>query len=154
MSTGTNAAPMDDAMAGAWVPGTVPQADENSAAFWDATREHRFTVQSCAACHAVQHPPKALCTGCGSMEHLAQVDATGSGVVDSFTVVHRAPRPELSVPYTVARVRLDEGPVMLTRLEPAVPGGSGWQIGDAVALDWVDLEDGRALPYHRSAPTD
>ncbi|WP_239455549.1 Zn-ribbon domain-containing OB-fold protein [Nocardioides gilvus] len=149
-----NAGPMNAETAGtAWVPGTVPAADENSAPFWDATRERRFTVQSCTDCGAVQHPPKALCTSCGSMEHLTQVDASGAGVVDTFTVVHRAPRPELSVPYTVARVRLDEGPVVLTRLEPAEPGERGWQIGDAVTLDWVDLKDGRSLPYHRSAAT-
>lgn len=134
-----------------WVPGEVPPADENSAAFWDATREHRYTVQTCTACAHVQCPPKALCTGCGSMEHLTQVDSTGAATVDTFTVVHRAPRPELEVPYTVARVRLAEGPVVLTRLEPAVPGESGWVIGDAVTLDWVDLPDGRALPFHRQA---
>ena len=134
-----------------WVPGAVPPADENSAAFWDATREHRYTVQQCAACEHVQYPPKALCTGCGSMEHLSQVASTGAGTVDTFTVIHRAPRPELEVPYTVARVRLVEGPVVLTRLEPAVPGENGWTNGDEVTLEWVDLLDGRALPYHRRA---
>lgn len=134
-----------------WVPGTVPPADEVSAAFWDATREHRYTVQQCSACEHVQYPPKALCTGCMSMDHLTQVASTGAGKVDTFTVVHRAPRPELEVPYTVARVRLTEGPVVLTRLEPAVPGDSGWTIGDDVVLDWGDLPDGRALPFHRQA---
>lgn len=134
-----------------WVPGTVPPADEVSAPFWDATREHRYTVQTCTDCQNVQYPPKALCTGCGSMDHLTQVASTGAGTVDTFTVVHRGPRPELEVPYTVARVRLAEGPVVLTRLEPAVPGETGWTIGDAVVLDWVDLPDGRALPYHRQA---
>lgn len=138
----------------AWVPGTVPPADENTTAYWDATREHRLTVQSCTSCGAVQHPPKALCTGCGSMEHLSQVDAAGTGTIDTFTVVHRAPRPELTVPYTVARVRLAEGPVVLTRLEPAEPGERGWEIGAAVTVDWVDLDDGRALPYFRSSTTD
>ncbi len=137
-----------------WTPGEVPPADENSAAYWDATREHRLTVQSCTACGAVQHPPKALCTGCGSMAHLTQVDAAGTGTVDTFTVVHRAPRPELSAPYTVARVRLAEGPVVLTRLEPAVPGETGWRIGDPVAVAWVDLPDGRALPYYTPDTTE
>lgn len=135
-----------------WVPGEVPPADEVSSPFWDATREQRFTIQQCSACQHVQHPPKALCTGCGSMEHLSQVASSGEGVVDTFSVIHRAPRPELDVPYTIARVRLAEGPVVLTRLEPAEPGDHGWTIGDAVVLDWVDLPDGRALPYHRQAP--
>lgn len=134
-----------------WTPGEVPPADEVSAPFWEATRERRYTVQRCTACDHVQHPPKALCTGCGSMDHLTQVDSDGAGTVDTFTVVHRAPRPDMEVPYTVARVRLDAGPVVLTRLEPAVPGEDGWTIGDRVGLDWVDLPDGRALPFHRPA---
>ena len=137
-----------------WVPGAVPPADENSAAYWDATAEHRLTIQSCTACTAVQHPPKALCTSCGSMDHLVQVDAAGTGTIDSYSVVHRAPRPDLEVPYTVARVRLTEGPVVLSRLEPAAPGVTGWQIGDSVAVAWVDLPDGRALPYYRSPATE
>ncbi|MCD4524366.1 Zn-ribbon domain-containing OB-fold protein [Nocardioides sp. cx-173] len=130
-----------------WVPGAVPPADETTAAYWAATGEHRLTVQACTACETVQHPPRALCTGCGSMDDLVRADAAGTGVVDAFTVVHRAPRPELSVPYTLARVRLAEGPVVLTRLEPAEPGEQGWRTGDPVAVAWADLPDGRALPY-------
>jgi uncharacterized protein len=142
---------MNEAAAGGWIPGEVPPPDENTAAYWEATATHRLTVQSCSACDHLQHPPKALCTGCGSMEHLAQTEVVGTGVVDSFTVIHRAPRPEVAVPYTIARVRLAEGPVVLTRLEPAVPGEIGWTIGDPVAVDWIDLPGGRALPYYRSA---
>lgn len=134
----------------AWVPGEVPPADENSAGYWAATREHLLTVQSCTACGTFQHPPRALCTGCGSMDELEQVAVAGTGTVDSFTVIHRAPRPELEVPYTVARVRLAEGPIMLCRLEPAEPSPSGWTIGAPVEVTWVDLPDGRALPYFRA----
>ncbi|WP_235738800.1 Zn-ribbon domain-containing OB-fold protein [Nocardioides alcanivorans] len=133
-----------------WIPGEVPPADENSADYWEATREHLLTAQSCTSCGRVQHPPRAVCTGCGSMEHLEQIAAAGTGTIDSFTLVHRAPRPELVTPYVVARVRLAEGPIVLSRLEPAVPG-DGWQIGDPVAVAWRDLPDGRALPYYRPA---
>lgn len=136
-----------------WVPAEVPPADEVSAAFWAATEEHRLTVQRCTACDHVQHPPRAVCTGCSSMEHLVQVDASGAATVDSHTTVHRGPRPDIAVPYTVARVRLAEGPVVLTRLEPVDAGGAGWTIGDPVAVHFHDLSDGRALPYFRPAPT-
>lgn len=139
----------------AWIPGAVPPADDVTAPFWAATGEHRLTVQACGACGHRQHPPRAVCTACSSMEHLAQVDAAGTGTVDSFTTVHRAPRAELATPYTIARVRLTEGPILLTRLEPAEPaGGAGWTIGDHVAVDWHDLDDGRALPYFRTLTDD
>lgn len=123
-----------------WIPAEVPPADELSAPWWEATREHRLTVQSCGCGH-VQHPPRGLCTSCGSTERLEQVDAAGAGTVDSFTVVHRAPRPGAEAPYVVARVRLAEGPLLLTRLPL-----QDWTIGDPVAVDWIDLPDGRALP--------
>lgn len=120
----------------------VPPADDVTAGWWDATREHRLCVQVCTQCQHVQHPPRAVCTACSSMDHLALRDAAGTGVVDTYTVIHRAPRPDVEVPYTVARVRLAEGPILLTRLT----GDNDWTIGDAVTVDWVDLPDGRALP--------
>jgi uncharacterized OB-fold protein len=125
----------------------VPPADDVTAGWWDATREHRYVLQACAACAHVQHPPRALCTSCYSMEQLDFVPASGHGSVDTFTVVHRGPRPEIEVPYVVARVRLDEGPIVLTRLL----GDESWTIGDRVSVHWADLDDGRALPVFRAA---
>ncbi|XRQ09567.1 Zn-ribbon domain-containing OB-fold protein [Actinomadura welshii] len=126
----------------------VPAPDEITGPWWDATKEHRLVLQTCARCAeadrtAVQHPPRALCIQCGSDE-LDWVGADGRGVVDSFTVVHRAPRPDLAVPYVIARVRLDEGVVLLTRLQERDP--DAWRIDDKVQVTWVDLDDGRALP--------
>ena len=123
----------------------VPEPDDVTRDWWDATREHRYTVQVCGCGHR-QLPPKALCTACGSMDRLSLADATGEGVVDTWTVVHRAPRPDVEAPYTIARVRLAEGPVVLTRLD-----GTEWAIGERVAVHWLDLPDGRALPlFHRA----
>lgn len=79
------------------------------------------------------------------MDHLELVKASGQGAVDTFTVVYRAPRAEIDVPYTLARVRLTEGPVLLTQLL----GSDEWVIGDPVQVDWVEVHDGRALPVFR-----
>ena len=127
----------------AWTPGDVPPADEMTAEWWDATREHRLTVQVCEGCGHLQHPARAVCLRCGDTDRLTQQDVSGAATVDSYTVVHRAPRPDVETPYVVARVRLAEGPIMLTRL-PAEP-----TIGDAVTVGWVPLPDGRALPVFR-----
>lgn len=130
----------------------VPAPDEVTEPWWDATRSHQLLVQGCSGCTAVQHPPRALCTSCGSDRSLTWREAAGTGVVDSFTVVHRAPRPDVAVPYVVARVRLDEGVILLTRLEGDTPEAPGsWSIDDRVRVDWSDLEDGRALPVFRRA---
>ncbi|TDC46644.1 hypothetical protein E1281_27565 [Actinomadura sp. KC345] len=121
----------------------VPAPDEITGPWWEATREHRLVLQTCARCAGRQHPPRPICVHCGSGD-LEWATSGGTGVVDSFTVVHRAPRPDLTVPYVIARVRLDEGVVLLTRLTRREP--DEWHIDDKVQVAWVDLDDGRALP--------
>lgn len=131
----------------------VPPPDEVTGPWWDATREHRLLLQTCSACGGVQHPPRSVCIRCGGTHALGWVTAAGAGALDSFTVVHRAPEPGLPVPYVVARVRLSEGPLLLTRLEGA-PVDS-WVVEARVRLAWWDLDDGRALPvFHPATPAD
>jgi uncharacterized OB-fold protein len=127
--------------------GYLPPQEELTAPWWDATRERRLLLQRCASCGHVQHHPRYLCTACGATDGLGWVESSGAGVVDTFTVVHRAPRPELVTPYVVARVRMSEGPVLLARIvADELPAPT---IGDAVALDWWPLADGRAMPVFR-----
>jgi uncharacterized OB-fold protein len=122
----------------------VPEPDDVTQPWWDATRDHRLLLQRCAGCDGVQHPPRALCTCCGSTTTLGWIETAGDGVVDSCTVVHRAPAAAFTAPYLVARVRLAEGPVLLTNVVCVPPDRV--RIGDRVRLSWRDLTDGRALP--------
>lgn len=128
----------------------VPAADEITEPWWEATRTHRLLVQRCSCGHH-QHPPRALCTRCGEMDRLGWVDATGAAVIDASTTVHRSPLPGLEAPYVVARVRLEEGPIMLTNVIDVDPA-AGVPIGTVVELAWRDLADRRALPVFRPAP--
>jgi uncharacterized OB-fold protein len=122
----------------------VPPPDEVTAGWWAATRQHRLVLQCCGGCGHIQHPPRALCTACGATDQLNWSDASGIGTVDSCTIVERAPSPAFTPPYVVARVRLAEGPVLLTNVVDVPPPVVG--IGDDVRLQWRDLPDGRALP--------
>lgn len=122
----------------------VPPPDEVTDGWWAATREHRLVLQHCAACGGTQHPPRALCTRCGATDRLAWRDASGFGTVDACTVVELAPSPDFAPPYVVARVRLVEGPVLLSNVVDSDP--YLLRIGDNVRLRWRDLPDGRALP--------
>jgi uncharacterized OB-fold protein len=123
----------------------IPQ-DAITAPWWDATRERRLVLQRCEACRAVQHPPRAVCLTCGGGT-LGWQEAAGTGTVDSFTEVARQIRDDLPAPYLVARIRLDEGVVLLSNLVDAPAPAC-----DApVALTWRPLPDGRALPVFRPA---
>ena len=127
----------------------LPGTDAVVEPWWEGTRQKRLLVQRCSSCHTAQLYPRALCASCGAgADLLAFVEASGRGTVVSFTEIHRAPNPAFAVPYTVALVRLDEGPVILTRLV-----GTAQPVCDsAVELDWWPLGDGRHLPLFTSPP--
>lgn len=121
----------------------VPEPDEVTAPWWEGTRRHQLLLQSCRCGHR-QHPPRAVCTACGDIDHLDWMTAEGRGTVDACTVVHRPPSREFVAPYVVARVRLVEGPVVLSNVVTRDVDAVG--IGDVVLVDWRPLPDGRALP--------
>ncbi|WP_034591733.1 Zn-ribbon domain-containing OB-fold protein [Hamadaea tsunoensis] len=121
--------------------------DEVTAPWWDATRDGRLLLQRCTRCACAQHPPRLLCTACGAGD-LSFEEATGTGIVDSFTVVHRAAVPGTAVPYVLARVRLAEGPILLTHLT----GTAEPHCDQPVRLAWRPLPDGRRLPVFHPDP--
>ena len=126
----------------------VSAPDDASAGWWQATTERRLVIQTCRRCDHAQHPPRAVCVACSATDGLELADAEGRGTVDSWTVVHRAPRPEVPVPYTIARVRLAEGPILLT----VIDGPDEPALDDPVEVGWFDLPDGRALPTFHPVP--
>lgn len=96
-----------------------------------------------------QHYPRALCTHCGWLD-LEYAEACGRGPLDTATGVHRAPSPDVEIPYVIARVRVQEGLVLLTRLvdtDPETRRG-----GSPVVLAWSPLPHGRRLPVFRPDP--
>ena len=125
----------------------LPPVDAVTQGWWDSTQERRLVVQRCLACGHLQHYPRALCTSCGATS-LEWSQVAGDGVFDSFTVVHRG-LPGYDAPYVVARVRLTEGPILLTNL---VEGElDSWACDAPVTVVWHALGDGRHLPLFAPA---
>ena len=113
------------------------------APFWEAwTSDQRFLLHRCGICG--RHDWPATCCPTHGMSAMEWVDTPGAGVIDTFTIFHRAYIKELAseVPYTVAVVRLDEGPYFHTRLVGIAPDAvkSGMRVriragaGDAFPL--------------------
>ena len=92
------------------------------APFWEAwSADQRFLLHRCGICG--RHDwPASCCTehGAGAMEW---VETPGEGAIDTYTIFHRAYTSELAgeVPYTLAVVRLDEGPYFHTRIVETAP---------------------------------
>jgi hypothetical protein len=70
----------------------------------------------CPHCEAKLFPPRDVCPECGGEAKTAYT-FSGRGQVYSYTIMEDAPAGfEQSTPYTVALVKLDEGPMVTAQL--------------------------------------
>src|SRR5207244_2590941 len=95
---------------------------DETRAYWDATMREELVIQRCASCGAVQHPGGPCCSSCLAPT-LEWVKASGRGTVFSFTVVRHSFHPAFTdkIPYVLADVRLEEGPIMTAGLTGCAP---------------------------------
>jgi hypothetical protein len=130
-----------------------PPVGEESAPFWDATREGRLLVQWCTACDRGIFYPRVFCPTCGGPGPLEWREASGRATVHAAVVEHR---PEAAgatfahgAPYCIALVDLEEGVRMMTNVVGCPPDDV--HSGMAVTVTWEPLSDGRQLALFRPA---
>jgi uncharacterized OB-fold protein len=91
-------------------------------------KKQRYALvgEVCEHCDAKLFPPRDICPECGE-EAKTLFQFSGKGQVYSYTTVYEAPEGYAEqAPYTVAMVKLDEGPLVTAQLtdfgeqEPAV----------------------------------
>jgi len=78
-----------------------------------------LTLQQCGHCQQVNYPPRELCGHCLADElHWQPVPDTG--IVQSVTELQYSLEPVYSdhLPWTIASIKLDCGPVVLAHLPP------------------------------------
>lgn len=97
--------------------GPAAERDEATAPFFDAAARGELLIRRCARCAHPEPPEARTCSRCAGNE-LAWAHAWGHARIVTWTVVHRAPHPDLadSVPYVAGIVELDEGPWLCTRI--------------------------------------
>ena len=81
-------------------------------------KKQRYALvgEVCGHCEAKVFPPRDICPECGE-EAKTLYKFSGRGEVYSYTTVFDAPAGfEENAPYTVAMVRLDEGPLVTAQL--------------------------------------
>ncbi|MGH2728194.1 MAG: Zn-ribbon domain-containing OB-fold protein [Actinomycetota bacterium] len=120
------------------VAGSTPIVVEESRGYWEGTLAEELRVQACNACGNRQLPWGPCCTRCLSQD-LTWLRSAGRGTVFSFTIVRQAIHPTFSaqVPYVIADVELDEGPIMTSNVTGCPP--EDVRIGMPVEL-WFDAE--------------
>ena len=81
-------------------------------------KKQRYALvgEVCPHCDEKIFPPRDVCPHCGG-EAKTEFVFSGKGEVFSYTVMRDAPRGyEEALPYTVALVKLEEGPVVTAQL--------------------------------------
>lgn len=115
-------------------PFPVPEANEETEAFWAAVNDSRLPYGHCTACAAAHFYPRAICPHCHS-DATELRDAAGTGVVYTYSVMRRA-----KVPYAIAYVTLDEGVTLMTNLVDC--DLDAIRVGQKVRVVFVTASDG------------
>jgi uncharacterized OB-fold protein len=123
--------------------------DELDAPFWDACRRHEFLVHRCRDCSR-SYWPATCCIEHGG-DDMEWVAASGRGTVHTYTIYRHAFDPAFAanLPYTIAVVRLEEGPFFHTDLVECAPDAV--RIGLPVEVVYEDV-DGETIPHFRPVP--
>ncbi len=102
-------------------------------AHWRIRRQHYALVgEVCPHCEHKIFPPRDVCPDCGE-DARDRFEFSGRGEVYSYTTVQDAPAGhEGSAPYTVALVKLEEGPLVTAQLTDL--GADSVQIGQPVEM--------------------
>lgn len=95
----------------------LPVIDERSRPFWEAAHRGELRLPCCRACGHHRTTFEGICPCCLGQEHDWAL-LSGRGSVWSFCVFHKVYFRGFSesIPYNVALVRLEEGPLLVTNL--------------------------------------
>lgn len=125
-----------------------PRIDTVSRGFWDNARAHRLSVQRCDDCGDVHFPGSPVCPKCLS-EAQSWVPVSGRGTLLSWVRFHRAYWDgfRTDLPYLVALVGLEEGPMLVSNIVGATP--EDLTIGMGVEVVFEAVDDDLTLPKFR-----
>lgn len=114
-------------------------------AYLQALAEGWLPIEYCDACGTRQWYPRGFCTSCLSPA-VSLKPAEGSGVLYTYSVVHRPPTEQFApfVPYVFALVDLDEGVRVATWIVNSEE--ESLKIGMPLRLAFVDGPNGQKLP--------
>lgn len=130
---------------------TVDSHEDPATTFWNACERDELLIQYCRTCEQWQFYPRFLCSHCASLDVVWR-PASGAATLETFSVVHRAAGEfEALTPYTVALVRLAEGPTMMSNVVDCAE--TNLEIGMALQVRFENRNHTR-IPVFEPAPAD
>ena len=125
-----------------------PTISDVNRPFWDGCRRGELLLQRCNHCARLRYPASQVCPDCLGCDAQWQ-PMSGRGKVFSFVVFHRAYHPawEDKVPYNVALIELDEGPIMLSNVVGV--DNAKLAVGSSVAVAFEAVDDDLTIPVFK-----
>ena len=125
----------------------LPAITASNKAFWDAARRHELVVYKCSNCGALYGQP-TVCVACDSPQ-MDWVKVSGKGEVFTFCIYRQPFHPAWKddIPYNVAYVKLDEGPLLMTNVVDCE--NKDIYIGMPVEVVFEDISEEVTLPKFR-----
>lgn len=139
-------------MSSQWeIPKPDPTRNEETTPFWDGTAAGELRFQECQECGNRQLPAAPACVACLSPK-VRWTASAGTGTVFSYTVIHHAFHPAFAaeVPYVVADIELDEGPILTSGICPVDPATVS--IGMPVEVWFEPMADNAEYVLHWFRP--
>lgn len=120
----------------------APPASPETTTFTEAAAAGNLLIRRCTACARAHWYPRATCPFCAG-ETIWET-ASGDATLYAFSTMVR-----VDPPYTLAYVRLAEGPVMMTNIVDADPATLA--IGQPVRVAFRPAADGTPVPCFTAA---
>jgi len=118
----------------------TPVVTDVNRGFWEGAAEGVLRVQRCPVCGHLRYPLARWCPECLT-DGAEWVDLSGRGTILSKLVFHQKYHAAWAdrLPYNVVLVQLEEGPRMISNVEPL--SATSFAVGDAVTAVFVKEGD-------------
>jgi uncharacterized OB-fold protein len=125
----------------------LPLVTGYNKAFWEAARRHELVAYQCLNCDAF-YSQQIDCAACDS-PRMKWVKVSGKGEVFTFCIYQQPFHPAWKddIPYNVAYVKLEEGPLLMTNIVGCE--NKDIYIGMPVEVTFEDVTEEVTLPKFR-----
>lgn len=119
-----------------------PQPGPETQAYWQAANDGKLLLKRCLDTGKAFHYPRGHSPFTGGATEW--FEASGKATIYSYSVLVRT-----KVPYCLAYVQLEEGPIMMSNI--ITDDFNSLHIGQALTLAFLDSGEGQQLPVFKPA---
>lgn len=127
----------------------LPKPTPETEHFWQGTQVQELRLQRCNECQTSYFPPRPFCPACSS-KNVSIYAASGQGTLHSYVINHR-PHPAFDGPYSIAVVKLQEGPQLMTNIVGCEQTPAALQLDMPVTVCFERVNDDITLPLFTPA---